>query len=65
MKIRENDKIPNSEIFVLEGGDPVKKNINRALYFFLSITNQKIIIIFDSIKKNINRSLYLNYFRLN
>ena len=29
MKIRENDKIPNSEIFVLEGGDPVKKNIEE------------------------------------
>ena len=31
MKIRENDKIPNSEIFVLEGGDPVKKNIEEYL----------------------------------
>jgi peroxiredoxin (alkyl hydroperoxide reductase subunit C) len=29
MKIRENDIIPNSEIFVLEGGDPVKKNIEE------------------------------------
>ena len=29
MKIRENDKIPNSEIFVLEGGDPVKKSIEE------------------------------------
>ena len=29
MKIRENDIIPNSEIFVLEGGDPVRKNIEE------------------------------------
>ncbi|MDB3888293.1 peroxiredoxin [Candidatus Pelagibacter sp.] len=38
MKIRENDKIPNSEIFVLEGGDPVKKNIEECL------KNKKVII---------------------
>jgi peroxiredoxin (alkyl hydroperoxide reductase subunit C) len=31
MKLKENDKIPNSEIFVLEGGDPVKKNIEEYL----------------------------------
>ena len=29
MKIKENDKIPNSEIFVLEGGEPIKKNIEE------------------------------------
>ena len=27
MKLKENDKIPNSEIFVIEGGEPIKKNI--------------------------------------
>ena len=27
MKIKENDKLPNSEIFVLQDGEPVKKNI--------------------------------------
>ena len=29
MKLKENDKIPNSEIFIIEDGDPVKKNINE------------------------------------
>ena len=27
MKINENDNLPNSEIFVLQDGEPVKKNI--------------------------------------
>jgi hypothetical protein len=27
MKIKENDSLPNSEIFVLQDGEPVKKNI--------------------------------------
>ena len=31
MKLKENDKIPNSEIFVIEGGDPVKKGIEEYL----------------------------------
>ena len=31
MKIKENDKIPDSEIFVLEDGEPVKKNISEFL----------------------------------
>ena len=31
MKIRENDKIPNSEIFVLEDGEPIKRNIGEFL----------------------------------
>ena len=31
MKIKENDKIPNSEIFVLEDGEPTKKNIDEIL----------------------------------
>ena len=31
MKIKENDKIPNSEIFILEEGEPIKKNINEFL----------------------------------
>ena len=38
MKIKENDKIPNSEIFVLEGGGPKKKNIKEIL------KNKKVII---------------------
>ena len=38
MKIKENDKIPNSEIFVLEGGEPTKKNIEEIL------KNKKVII---------------------
>ena len=25
MKLKENDKVPNSEIFVLENGEPIKK----------------------------------------
>ena len=27
MNIKENDKLPNSEVFVLEDGEPVKKTI--------------------------------------
>ena len=38
MKIKENDKIPNSEIFVLEKGEPTKKNIEEIL------KNKKVII---------------------
>ena len=38
MKIRENDKIPNSEIFILEDGEPIKKDI----YEFLK--DKKVII---------------------
>ena len=38
MKIKENDKIPNSEIFVLEDGEPIKKNIEEFL------KNKKVLI---------------------
>ena len=38
MKLKENDKIPNSEIFVLENGEPTKKNIGKLL------NNKKVII---------------------
>jgi len=38
MKIKEDDKIPNSEIFVLENGEPTKKNIEEFL------NNKKVII---------------------
>ena len=31
MKIKENDKIPNSEIFIIEDGEPIKKNIKEFL----------------------------------
>ena len=31
MRIKENDKLPDSEIFVLEDGEPVKKNIEKFL----------------------------------
>ena len=31
MKLKENDKIPNSEIFILKNGEPVKKNIEELL----------------------------------
>ena len=31
MNIKENDKIPNSEIFILEDGEPIKKNIEEIL----------------------------------
>ena len=27
MKIQENDNLPNSEVFILEDGEPIKKNI--------------------------------------
>ena len=38
MKIKENDRIPDSEIFILEDGEPVKKNINEFL------KNKKVLI---------------------
>ena len=38
MKIKKNDKIPKSEIFVLEKGEPTKKNIEEIL------KNKKVII---------------------
>ena len=31
MKIKENESIPNSEVFILEDGEPVKKNIENFL----------------------------------
>ena len=31
MKIKENDKIPNSEVFILENGESIKKNIEEFL----------------------------------
>jgi len=38
MKIKENDKIPNAEIFILEDGEPIKKNIGEFL------KNKKVVI---------------------
>ena len=38
MKLKESDKIPNSEIFIMEDGDPVKKN---TLEFF---KNKKVVL---------------------
>tara|TARA_Y100000590_G_scaffold215974_1_gene244743 strand:+ start:768 stop:1253 length:486 start_codon:yes stop_codon:yes gene_type:complete len=38
MKIKENDKIPNAEVFILENGEPIKKNIEEFL------KNKKVII---------------------
>ena len=29
MNIKENDNLPNSEVFILEGGEPIKKNIEN------------------------------------
>ena len=31
MNIKENDQIPNSEVFVMENGDPIKKNAQELL----------------------------------
>ena len=31
MKIKENEILPNSEVFVLENGEPIKKNIKNIL----------------------------------
>ena len=31
MKLKENDNVPNSEIFILENGEPTKKNIQELL----------------------------------
>ena len=29
MNIKENDNLPNSEVFILEEGEPIKKNIEN------------------------------------
>ena len=39
MNIKENDQVPNSEIFIMENGDPVKKNTQEFL-------KDKIVVIF-------------------
>ena len=39
MKVKEEDTIPNSEIFILEDGEPIKKNIREFL------KNKKVIIL--------------------
>ena len=31
MKIKENETIPNSEVYVLENGEPIKKDIENIL----------------------------------
>ena len=38
MNIKENDQIPNSEVFIMENGDPIKKNTQEFLQ------NKKVII---------------------
>ena len=38
MKLKENENVPNSEIFVLENGEPTKKNIEELL------KNKKVVI---------------------
>ena len=38
MNIKENDQIPNSEVFVMENGDPIKKNTQELL------KNKKVVI---------------------
>ena len=38
MKLKESEKIPNSEIFVLENSEPIKKNIDEIL------KNKKVVI---------------------
>ena len=38
MNLKENDSVPNSEVFVLENGEPIKKNIKELLQ------NKKIVI---------------------
>ena len=42
MNIKENDNLPNSEVFALEDGEPVKKTIedlfkNKKVILFLSL----------------------------
>ena len=38
MKLKENDNVPNCEVFVLENGEPIKKNIEDLL------KNKKVVI---------------------
>jgi len=42
MKLKENDNIPNSEIFVLESGEPTKKNIDNS-WRLIKMVSQDII----------------------
>ena len=39
MNIKENDQIPNSEIFILKDGEPIKKNIEEIL------KNKKVVLL--------------------
>ena len=61
MKIIENDLLPNSEVFILEGGQPLKKNIED---FCL---NKKVIIFgvpgaFTSVCSNKHLPGYINLY---
>jgi len=48
MNIKENDNLPNSEVFILEEGEPVKKNIENLF------KNRKVVMFWST------RCLYLS-----
>jgi len=55
MNLKENDNLPNSEVFVLEEGEPVKKNIEDL------IKNKKVVIfgLPELIPRYVLQSIYL------
>jgi len=63
MNLKENDNIPNSEIFVLENGEPIKKNIEDLL------KNKKTVIFglpgaYTSVCSSKHLPGYLNMYQL-
>ena len=61
MKIKENDLLPNSEVFIIESGEPTKKNIEN---FF---KNKKVILFgvpgaYTSVCSNKHLPSYINMY---
>jgi peroxiredoxin (alkyl hydroperoxide reductase subunit C) len=61
MNIKENDNLPNSEVFILENGEPVKKNIENLF------KNKKVIMFglpgaYTSVCSAIHLPGYVNMF---
>ena len=56
MNLNENDNVPNSEIFILENGEPIKKNIEELL------KNKKTVIL--AYLEHIHQFVLLNIYQV-
>ena len=52
MNLKENDNLPNSEVFVLEKGEPVKKNIEDLIKNKLASGRYKDLADIEQLIKN-------------